>query len=158
MTIGERIRKLRRELDLTQQEFCQKIGLQRNSISLVESGKRNISNQAILSICREFKANEAWLRNGEGEMFTETDSASVLAALKEEYGLPEAAMVMIEKFIQLKAPEREAVLKYAISVAQSLAPDIIDPHKATKEEKIEAYREYLDRQEETGGKSSASNF
>ena len=67
--MNERIKKLRRELGLTQQEFCTRIGLKRNSISLVESGKRNISDQAILSICREFNVNETWLRTGEGDMF-----------------------------------------------------------------------------------------
>lgn len=64
-----RIKKLRKELDLTQQAFAERIGLKQNSIALIESGKRNISTQAILSICREFNVNEEWLRTGVGEMF-----------------------------------------------------------------------------------------
>ena len=77
--VHERIKKLRKTLDLTQQEFCSRIGLQRNSISLVESGKRNISNQAILSICREFNVNETWLRTGEGEMFVQMTRSQEIA-------------------------------------------------------------------------------
>lgn len=67
--MNQRIKQLRRILDLTQQDFAERIGLKQNSIALIESGKRNISNQAVLSICREFNVNETWLRTGEGEMF-----------------------------------------------------------------------------------------
>lgn len=67
--LKERIRKIRKGLDLTQQAFAERIGLKQNSIALIESGKRNISTQAILSICREFNVNEEWLRTGVGEMF-----------------------------------------------------------------------------------------
>ena len=72
MTLGERIKKLRKEKDLTQQQFCNLIGFKQNSISLVESGKRNISDQAIKSICREFNISEAWLRTGEGGTHSQT--------------------------------------------------------------------------------------
>ena len=71
LTLGERIKKLRKDKGLTQQEFCNRIGLKRNSISLVESGKRNISDQAIKSICREFGVNEEWLRTETGKMFNQ---------------------------------------------------------------------------------------
>ena len=67
--MNQRIKQLRRILDLTQQDFAERVGMKQNSIALIESGKRNISNQAVLSICREFNVNETWLRTGEGEMF-----------------------------------------------------------------------------------------
>lgn len=58
MVLGQRIRKIRRDLDLTQQEFASRIGIKQNPIALIESRKRNISDKAILSICREFHASE----------------------------------------------------------------------------------------------------
>lgn len=60
---------MRKAVHLTQQEFADRIGIRQNSIALIESGKRNTSNQVILTICREFNVNETWLRTGEGEMF-----------------------------------------------------------------------------------------
>ena len=69
--MNQRIKQLRRILDLTQQDFAERIGLKQNSIALIESGKRNISNQAVLSICRTFSVNGTWLRTGEGEIFNE---------------------------------------------------------------------------------------
>lgn len=67
--VGERIKKLRRELDLTQQEFADKIGSVQNTMTGYETGRRSPSNQVIALICREFNVNETWLRTGEGEMF-----------------------------------------------------------------------------------------
>lgn len=63
---GSRIRALRKELMLTQNEFGEKIGLTQNTITKYENGLRNPSNQIVLSICREFNVNEIWLRTGEG--------------------------------------------------------------------------------------------
>jgi len=80
LTLGERIKKVRVTLGHTQQEFCDKIGLKRNSISLVESDKRNPSNQLLLAICREFNVQEEWLRTGEGEMFIQVTRDEQIAA------------------------------------------------------------------------------
>lgn len=65
----ERIRKLRRALDLTQQEFADKIGMKRNTVANYETGRNEPSTSVFSLICREFNVNETWLRTGEGEMF-----------------------------------------------------------------------------------------
>lgn len=67
--INERIKQIRKESGLTQSQFAEQIGLRQNSIALLESGKRMPSDQTILSICREFRVQQEWLRTGEGEMF-----------------------------------------------------------------------------------------
>lgn len=67
--MNERIKQIRKELNLTQEEFADKIGIKRGAISNYEIG-RNIPIDAVISlICREFDVNETWLRTGEGEMF-----------------------------------------------------------------------------------------
>ena len=67
--MGERVRELRKTLGLSGEKFGEKIGLKRNSLSQIETGKNNLSEQNILAICREFNVNEEWLRTGTGEMF-----------------------------------------------------------------------------------------
>ena len=79
LTLGERIKKVRKTLDLTQQEFSDRIGMKRNSIAQVEMG-RNTSEQTIISICREFNINETWLRTGKGEMFLQLSRDEEIAA------------------------------------------------------------------------------
>lgn len=65
----DRIKKIRKELDLTQQEFADRIGIKRNSVAKYETGENAPSVASISLICREFNVNEEWLRTGKGEMF-----------------------------------------------------------------------------------------
>lgn len=67
----ERLKKLRKTLDLTQQAFADRIGMKQNTIAQYEMGRTAPSDAIIFSICREFNVNETWLRTGEGEMFLE---------------------------------------------------------------------------------------
>jgi transcriptional regulator with XRE-family HTH domain len=66
MTIGERIKQIRKSSNLTQEAFAARIGLKQNSIALLESDKRNASDQTLKSICRVFGYREEWLKTGEG--------------------------------------------------------------------------------------------
>ena len=69
--LNERLKKLRKTLDLTQQEFADRIGSKRNTIAKYETDT-NVPSAAVISlICREFNVNENWLRTGEGDMFME---------------------------------------------------------------------------------------
>ncbi len=65
----ERLKKLRKALDLTQQEFADKIGIKRNTLATYEGGRNEPINAVISLICREFNVSEVWLREGTGEMF-----------------------------------------------------------------------------------------
>lgn len=77
--MNERIKKLRKALDLTQQQFADKIKVKRNTVATYEMGRSEPSDSAISLICREFNVNENWLRTGEGEMFEQlTDQQKVM--------------------------------------------------------------------------------
>lgn len=67
--MNERLKKLRKTLDMTQQEFADKLGIARGNIGAYEVGKNAPSDAVISLICREFNVNEEWLREGKGEMF-----------------------------------------------------------------------------------------
>lgn len=65
----DRLKELRKALNLTQQKFADKLGVKQNTIAQYEMGRNDPSDAVIISICREFGVSESWLRNGEGEMF-----------------------------------------------------------------------------------------
>ena len=67
--MGERIKELRKALKMTQQEFADRLNVQRGSIASYETGRISPSNAAISLICKELNVSEDWLRNGEGDMF-----------------------------------------------------------------------------------------
>lgn len=67
--MNERLKRLRKTLDLTQQEFADRIGIKRNSFANYETGRNTPIDAIIISICKEFNVNEEWLRYGTGDMF-----------------------------------------------------------------------------------------
>ncbi len=77
--MNERFKELRIALNLTQQEFGDKLGLLKSAISKIESNKQNVTEQLILIVCREFNVSEEWLRNGTGEMFIEKDRFQIVS-------------------------------------------------------------------------------
>lgn len=80
MTIGERIKEIRKAKNLTQQAFADQIGLKRNTIGNYEVNIIAPSDRTISDICREFGVREAWLRTGEGEMFVQDTQSEQVAA------------------------------------------------------------------------------
>lgn len=67
----DRLKLLRKELRITQQELADRVGISRGNIAAYEVGKNSPSDAVISLICREFNVNEEWLRTGAGEMFIE---------------------------------------------------------------------------------------
>jgi len=61
---GERVRKLRNSLALSQEAFADKCGLDRTYISSVERGKRNVSLRNLEVIARTFGISLAKLFRG----------------------------------------------------------------------------------------------
>lgn len=118
-TINERIYKLRKELSLSQDAFGEKIGIKKASISMIEKGKNNPSEQTIKSICREFNVSYAWLVEGIGEIFIETDDV-LLEALLDEYDLDEDEVQLITKlantYLQLDKSKRRVLIDFMKSL------------------------------------------
>ena len=80
MTIGERIHFLRKEvLKLTLEEFGERLGVKKNTLSTIENDKGNVTEQMRRSICREFSINEQWLLTGEGSIFPEKTKSAEIA-------------------------------------------------------------------------------
>ena len=84
MTQGERIKELRKYLDLTMEKFGERLGVGKTAISKLENNERNLTDQMAISICREFNVNETWLRTGEGDMFEPMSRGETIAQFAGE--------------------------------------------------------------------------
>lgn len=76
MEFNDRLKIVRKRLGLTQQEFADKLGIKRGTITNYEIGRNTPIDAVITLICREFSINELWLRTGEGGedgMFAKVD-------------------------------------------------------------------------------------
>lgn len=65
----DRLKLLRKELNLTQQELADKLGIKRTTVGNYEVGRNEPVDSVISLICDRLNVNEEWLRTGAGEMF-----------------------------------------------------------------------------------------
>lgn len=71
--MNERIKELRKLLNLTQQQFAEKLGVSRNTVATYEIGKSDPSEAAINNICTKCHVDKSWLITGQGEPFLKLD-------------------------------------------------------------------------------------
>lgn len=64
-----KIKEVRKALGLSQPEFGELIGIKAPQVSLIESGKHDLSEKTKLRIIEKYHVNPVWLDTGEGEMF-----------------------------------------------------------------------------------------
>ena len=107
MTQGERIKEIRTTLGKTLEEFGEKLGVQKSSISKIERGDRALTEQMALAICREYNVNYDYLMAGDGEMFDNLPE-TILDELCLQYDLDEYDRFLIELYISLPAELRAA--------------------------------------------------
>ena len=98
---GFRVAQIRKKFELTQAEFAEKIGLKFSAISMIELGKIQLKNRNLMLICHAFGVNEAWLRDGVGEMI---DDMSLLSG-------PEKQLFCLYKRLSPRA--RQMLIEYA---------------------------------------------
>lgn len=119
----ERIYKLRKEFGLTLDKFGDRLGVTKTAISRLEKGDRNVTDQMVRSICREFNVREEWLRDGVGPMF-EGDEPEPLEALLRNRTIPPEDLKMVKSvvgaFLELEPSSREAVIQYLQGCAAKL--------------------------------------
>lgn len=113
--MNERLKILRKSLNLTLEEFGKRLGVTRSAIGRIEKGDRNLTEQMILSICREFRVDYFWLTEGKGEMFIETPE-SVVDEIAEDYDLDDIDKKMLEKYLSLSKEERNVIKSYFKSI------------------------------------------
>lgn len=149
----DRIKELRKALKLSQEEFGDAIGLTKSSISNVEKGVRNVTEQHIKLITSAFNVNEHWLRSGEGEMFVIEDTFS-LDEKARRYNLTELEIDIMRGYMELPPETRKELM--------TLFGKIYSKHSETAatieddiNEEVESYRRELEA-EKKARKSSAS--
>jgi transcriptional regulator with XRE-family HTH domain len=69
MTESERLKEIRKVLDLTQREMSDALEIKQGSYSDVERGKAGISALLLKNLIRKYRVNPLWLCEGEGSMF-----------------------------------------------------------------------------------------
>lgn len=121
--MNERIKEVRKTLNLTLEKFGERIGIKKSSLSTIESGKSNASEQTIKSICREFKVNEEWLRNGKGEMFLDLSRSEEIAAFMGDVLTDDDGSAFKKQLISVLSKLNKNEWKVLESIAEKMADE-----------------------------------
>lgn len=122
MTQNGRVKEIRKTLGLTLEKFGERIGVTRGSMSNIENGNRNLTEQMTKSICREFSVDYMWLTTGEGEMFIDTDDDFIERIDRIMAGEDEARKNLFKFMLELSDEDIAALdrlMKKAIEFTQN---------------------------------------
>ena len=119
MDQGERIRSIRKELNLTLEKFGAKLGVSKAAISAIETGSRNLTEQMAISICGEFNVNYDYLVDGEGEMFDDLPE-TIMDELCLQYRLDDFDRAIIEMYIHLPEAARAAAKSEIVKMIKKI--------------------------------------
>ncbi len=100
MTEGDRIKQIRKDNQLTLEQFGNIIGVTQTTISRIENGKRNLTEAMRKSICREFRVDPIWLSTGEGEMLIDQSVELIEMLDKLLHNESKLAKTMFKMFAQ----------------------------------------------------------
>jgi len=105
MTIGERIKTLRKYLNLTQQQFASALDIDQGHIAGIEKGTKNPSKPLQKVICLTFHVRDIWLKTGEGEMFNSPEEVlkNQMARFGERSFLDAVTNIMKERGLVMTA-------------------------------------------------------
>ena len=146
----DRLKQIRKELQLNQQEFAEKIGINRGTLANYEVGRNEPIDAVIKLICDRFHVNERWLRAGEGEMFIELSEDDELQQLIDESMRDESGEFKrrLAAAILKLTPEQIRIctnwIKENFFLGDPAADQNPEERELTIDEKVESYRRELE--------------
>lgn len=119
-SISDRLKFLRKDLGLNQNDFGKKINLSRSHVASLENEIRKLTDRTISDICREFGVSEIWLRTGKGCVYSDNFKISLDDYAKKN-NLSEIDISILKAYMDI--PER--IRKDIICVLEQ----VLEKHK-----------------------------
>lgn len=129
-TESERLKQLRKVLNIKQGDFAEKISTTQGHISDIENGRKNLSDRTIKLICLEKwngnSVNEEWLRTGTGEMFQplpeEDETAAFVSDLLEDGDNELYVMIkeIMRTYDQLDEKSKAVIKQFSRSLLENI--------------------------------------
>lgn len=118
----DRVKKLRKTLNITQDEFGHRIGVTGAAVSGYESGRRSLNETVLKSICREFNVDYEWLTEGTGEMKIKRPSNKI-DEIAIEYNLNNFEKQVVSAYLEMNDQERKVIRDYFINLTDKIHSD-----------------------------------
>ena len=81
--LGDKIKNLRKGMNLTQEQLCEKIGIAQSTLGMIESNKREAGKKTLLKIADFFGVTVDYLLTDDESELNEKDRKSITKDLKK---------------------------------------------------------------------------
>lgn len=119
MIQGERVKEIRKSLNLTMEVFGQKVGVKKSAISKIEKGEVNVTDQMKKLICREFNVSYDWLEYGTGEMYSDLPK-TILGDLCLAYGCDKEDEKLVQAYLESDPDMRAAIKQFLRNLSKKI--------------------------------------
>lgn len=154
--MNERVKEIRKALNLTMEKFGERLGVTRSAMSNIENGNRSLTEQMLLAICREFSVNEEWLRTGTGDMFL-VSREDYIEKVSRSYSLDKLDEAIINTYMSFPPDKRAIIKEFILNVAAAGELSEEAKAKARIDKEVEAFRKDLEAELKGVAKSSATD-
>lgn len=117
LTVSDRIRLVRKTLNLSQPEFGRRVGVSRDVINNIERNDgRAVEPKAIFieHLCHVYNVNSDWLLNGDGKMFLHNDT---IQTVSDRIRLVRKSLEMTQQeFADSLGVNRSIIKNYELSI------------------------------------------
>ena len=97
MTLGNRLKELRKQKKLNQTELAEVIGISLNTLSNMESGKTDPSTETIIKLCEFFNVSTDYLLTGkEGTGDISAEERDILSVIRDDRAM-RSAMIEVAR-------------------------------------------------------------
>lgn len=116
--MGERIKQLRKSLNMSQEELGSKIGVKKSAVNKYETGDvENIPRQSIEIMCKLFSVSPNYLLGIEELEDSLAKETKLIEQIQEMYG--KEAVKLLELFTQLNEAGKQKVISYADDMTEN---------------------------------------
>lgn len=147
--INKRIKGIRKDANLNQKDFANKIGLTQTGVSHIEQDNHNVSDITVKAICHEFGINETWLREGTGPMRIQEDAFS-LDRFAKEREMSQTELQILKIYFEMDPKIRHEALDYFLKRITELHLTARSSSIPSTPEELEAQYPPVDTQKKTG--------
>lgn len=126
--INDKVKKIRKLLNLSQKEFADKLQITQAGLSKIELGGSTLTERNIKTICETFNVNEDWLRNGNEPIFIENNNDIYINELVKKYNINPKEINILKRLINLDENTRNKIINFIFEIVKENI-DKIDDNK-----------------------------
>lgn len=123
MTLGERVRYIREDLNLSRASFGETLGISGDVVNNLERDRNKTNNAALLRlICKTYNVNYFWLTEEIGNDPYVSPPGIITNEAVEKYHLDEMDKKIIEEYVKLNPQSRQIFKNYLSGILRK-TPD-----------------------------------